>query len=135
MNLKLLPLLVFCVATLHAQVYQKQCVGSPGNTIGAYVNGVGQQCQTSAGAIYVCNNTAGCSVAADWAAQGGGSSSLAIPTTSITGGSANGILYQNASGGTLNQITPCANGVVSTNSSDVPGCSATLPSGAYDSRS
>jgi hypothetical protein len=40
------------------------CVGAPGNTTGAYR----QQCQTSAGAVYACNNSAGCAVASDWVA-------------------------------------------------------------------
>ena len=38
------------------------CVGAPGNTTGAYR----QQCQTSAGAVYDCNNSAACAVASDW---------------------------------------------------------------------
>jgi hypothetical protein len=38
------------------------CVGAPGNTTGAYR----QQCQTSAGAVYACNNSVGCAVASDW---------------------------------------------------------------------
>jgi hypothetical protein len=38
------------------------CVGTPGNTVGVYR----QQCQTTAGAIYACNNPANCTVAADW---------------------------------------------------------------------
>lgn len=41
------------------------CVGTPGNTVGAYR----QQCQASTGAIYACNNAAGCTVAADWVAS------------------------------------------------------------------
>jgi hypothetical protein len=44
----------------------KTCAGSPGNTSGAYH----QQCQTSAGAVYACNNTAGCALSTDWVAQG-----------------------------------------------------------------
>jgi len=43
------------------------CVGTPGNTTGTYR----QQCQATSGAIYACNNAAGCTVAADWIAQGG----------------------------------------------------------------
>jgi len=38
------------------------CVGAPGNTTGAYL----QQCQTTAGAVYACKNSAGCAVASDW---------------------------------------------------------------------
>jgi hypothetical protein len=38
------------------------CAGAPGNTTAAYR----QQCQTSAGAVYACNNSAGCAVASDW---------------------------------------------------------------------
>ncbi len=44
------------------------CIGSPGNTIAPYR----QICQTSAGALYACNNPASCTVAADWVASGGG---------------------------------------------------------------
>lgn len=38
------------------------CSGSPGNTVGTYR----QLCETSAGVLWACNNSAGCSVAADW---------------------------------------------------------------------
>lgn len=38
------------------------CVGTPGDTIGLYR----QQCQTTAGQIWVCNNPLGCALAADW---------------------------------------------------------------------
>ena len=70
------------------------CVGVPGNTAGSYR----QQCQTSTGAIYACNNSAGCTLAADWVAGGGapGPSGLAsgtlagIPSTCTPGVS----LYQ-----------------------------------------
>ena len=51
------------------------CVGTPGNTTGTYR----QQCQTSAGAIYACNNAAGCTIAADWVTSGG---SYTLPTAS-----------------------------------------------------
>jgi len=44
------------------------CIGTPGNTAGSYR----QQCQTTAGALYACNNAAGCTVAGDWVAVGGG---------------------------------------------------------------
>jgi hypothetical protein len=56
------------------------CVGTPGNTLGAYR----QQCQTTAGVLYVCNNAAGCTVAADWVAAGGtaGPGYSALPSTS-----------------------------------------------------
>lgn len=43
------------------------CAGTPGNTTGAYRS----QCQTTAGAVYACNNAAGCTVAADWVAVAG----------------------------------------------------------------
>lgn len=43
------------------------CVGTPGNTMASYR----QQCQTSAGSIWTCNNGTGCSVASDWAAGAG----------------------------------------------------------------
>ena len=38
------------------------CAATPGDTTGTYR----QQCQTAAGALHVCNNAAGCTVAADW---------------------------------------------------------------------
>ena len=38
------------------------CAGTPGNTTGGYR----QQCQTSGGTVYACNNASGCTVAADW---------------------------------------------------------------------
>ena len=42
------------------------CVGNPGNTTGAYK----QQCVGNPnGLLYVCNNAAGCTVAADWQLQ------------------------------------------------------------------
>ncbi len=44
------------------------CAATPGNTSGTYR----QQCQTAAGAVYACNNAAGCALAADWVAIGGG---------------------------------------------------------------
>ena len=42
------------------------CAGTPGNTTGAYR----QQCQDTNGALYACNNAAGCTVAGDWVAAG-----------------------------------------------------------------
>src|ERR1700722_15311560 len=57
------------------------CVGTPGNTTGAYR----QQCQTSTGVIYACNNTAGCGVAGDWVAGGGGSGTPAPYTLCASG--------------------------------------------------
>jgi hypothetical protein len=53
------------------------CSGTPGNTVGAYR----VLCQTSAGALYACNNSSGCTVAADWVAQGGGSGPTIDGTT------------------------------------------------------
>ena len=50
------------INTALAQIAPIACVGTPGNTTGAY----GQQCQTTLGARYSCNNAAGCTVAADW---------------------------------------------------------------------
>lgn len=38
------------------------CSGSPGNTVGGFMT----LCQTAAGAVYACNNAAGCTVAVDW---------------------------------------------------------------------
>jgi hypothetical protein len=65
------------------------CAGSPGNTIGKYR----QQCQTAAGAIWSCNNAAGCTVSADWVAAAGAGGGATIPATTdlIKGdGSGNG---------------------------------------------
>lgn len=75
------------------------CVGAPGNTIGAYR----QQCQTSAGAVYACNNAAGCTVAADWVAGGGGQGPAgtgyaATSTSSVAIGIASGVTYTTQSG-------------------------------------
>lgn len=43
------------------------CVGTPGNTGGPYRS----QCQATGGALYLCNNSAGCTVALDWIPVGG----------------------------------------------------------------
>lgn len=54
------------------------CVGNPGNTTGAYR----QQCQVAGtGAVYACNNSAGCTVAADWVSTGAAN---AVTTTSTS---------------------------------------------------
>lgn len=184
------------------------CVGAPGNTTGNYR----QQCQTTAGVIYACNNVAGCTVAGDWvvggggvgpvgpvgssasvnitastsgavtlthnfgtvthsvgpcidnvtggtvfgwyvtwplglnadtlnfptslpnattcyATSGGGSSTITLGTTPISGGSANGVLIQSASGSTVGQVTTGNNGVLVTSGGGVPSISTTLPTG------
>ena len=62
------------------------CVGTPGNTTGTYR----QVCQTSAGALYACNNAAGCTVAADWVAQGSGANASVCPLASSLGFLLNG---------------------------------------------
>lgn len=75
------------------------CVGTPGNTRGTYR----QQCQTTAGAIYACNNASGCTVAADWVASGSGAPSLNQLTDlslSIVGGSAGVLTVSVPTGGT-----------------------------------
>jgi hypothetical protein len=56
------------INTVLAQIATIACAGTPGNTTGAY----GQQCQTTAGATYACNNASGCTVVADWVAGGAG---------------------------------------------------------------
>jgi hypothetical protein len=45
----------------------KACVGSPGDTVGA----IRDLCATSAGALYVCKQAGGCTLAAHWQALGG----------------------------------------------------------------
>jgi hypothetical protein len=56
------------------------CVASPGNTTGSYR----QQCQTSGGALYVCNNSGGCTVAADWVAVGSGAGQYQVVPSLLT---------------------------------------------------
>jgi len=53
------------------------CVSAPGNTTGSYR----QACQTSAGALWACNNAAGCTVAADWVSAAG--SAFTFPGSGI----------------------------------------------------
>lgn len=53
------------------------CIGTPGATAGAYL----QQCQTTAGAIYACNNPANCTVAVDWVT---GSATVSKASTTVT---------------------------------------------------
>ena len=54
------------------------CAGAPGNTNGAYK----QQCQvTGTGAVWACNNTAGCTVSGDWVATGANVTVAASGTT------------------------------------------------------
>jgi len=90
------------------------CIGTPGNTAGKYR----QQCQTSAGVIYACNNGSGCAVAADWVLIGTGaqgptgpgytatsSTSLAIATGSTTFATQTGLAYIP---GTLQFVTICS---------------------------
>lgn len=82
------------------------CVGSPGNTIGANR----QQCQvTGTGAVYACNNTAGCTVAGDWVSVTG-SGSFTYPGSGIvqSTGSAWGsslALIPESLGGTGSNVT------------------------------
>ena len=53
------------------------CVGNPGNTTGVYR----QQCQTGATPplVYICGNSSGCTVAADWYLVGGSGSPYTSP--------------------------------------------------------
>jgi hypothetical protein len=64
----------------------KACVGSPGDTVGA----IRDLCATSAGALYVCKQAGGCTLAAHWQAQGG---------ASTPGGSSGQVQYNDGSGG------------------------------------
>lgn len=54
------------------------CTGNPGNTLGFYT----QQCQTSAGSIFACNNVDSCHLAADW--KGGASSGSSVSLAGVT---------------------------------------------------
>jgi len=75
------------INTVLGQVAAIACAGTPGNTMGAY----GQECQTSTGARYACNNAAGCTVAADWVAMGSTATDYALifdgATTTLADGS------------------------------------------------
>lgn len=62
------------------------CVGTPGNTTGTYR----QQCQTGAGALFACNNAAGCTVAADWVGATAGAIIPAVTTLIKGAGDGNG---------------------------------------------
>lgn len=57
------------------------CIGTPGNTTAAYR----QQCQTTGGAVYACNNAAGCTLAADWSAIGGSGGTCSALGGDVTG--------------------------------------------------
>jgi hypothetical protein len=81
------------INTALAQIAPIACVGTPGNTTGAY----GQQCQTTLGARYSCNNAAGCTVAADWVFSG----SMSWPSGA-------GIAVYNGSGGWGTSLSPSA---------------------------
>jgi len=81
------------INTALAQIAPIACVGTPGNTTGAY----GQQCQTTLGARYSCNNVAGCTVAADWVFSG----SMSWPSGA-------GIAVYNGSGGWGTSLSPSA---------------------------
>ena len=96
------------------------CVGTPGNTTGSYR----QQCQTGAGAVYACNNAAGCTVAGDWVAVAGSGSFTALSgdATSTATGGATSVVKVN--GGAI----PASKTIVGTNSSNqiVDASAATL---------
>jgi hypothetical protein len=79
------------VNTALAQIAAIACVGTPGNTTGAY----GQQCQTALGARYSCNNAAGCTAAEDWVFSG----SMSWPSGA-------GIAVYNGSGAWGTSISP-----------------------------
>ena len=80
------------------------CAGAPGNTTGYY----GQMCKTTPGAIYVCNNAANCTAAADWVTAGGNITYPAAGVVNSTGSAwgssyavgtvANNLVQLNASG-------------------------------------
>lgn len=57
------------------------CVGTPGNTLGSYR----QQCQTTGGAIWACNNAAGCTTSADWVAVASGGATIPATTNVLKG--------------------------------------------------
>ena len=79
---KLLGLALFCAGSGLAQ-NNIACAGTPGNTTGTHY----QFCVSSTRAVFVCTNSSGCTVAADWAPV----TNLASPvftgsiTTPITG--------------------------------------------------
>ena len=56
------------INTAFGQLAPIPCSAAPGNTAGVY----GQQCQTTLGARYSCNNSAGCAVAGDWVSGASG---------------------------------------------------------------
>jgi riboflavin synthase alpha subunit len=60
------------------------CVGAPGNT----TDGYRQQCQTSGGALWACNNAAGCTVAADWVSAAGSAFTFPGAGVSVSTGAA-----------------------------------------------
>ena len=104
------------------------CAATPGDTTGAYR----QQCQTTAGALYVCNNAAGCTVAGDWV-------SVASPLSlgNAIGGSptANAILYSDGSGTLQNApgITRTGPAQLTLGTATNPGNEFTLGTTATDS--
>lgn len=88
---KVLAFLLFSAVAASAQVINPgggpgggsaaiACIGTPGNTTGSYR----QQCQTTGGAIYACNNAAGCTVAADWVSVTGSGSFVYPAGTGFT---------------------------------------------------
>jgi hypothetical protein len=60
------------------------CVGAPGNT----TDGYRQQCQTSGGALWACNNAAGCTLAADWVSAAGSGFTFPGAGVSVSTGTA-----------------------------------------------
>ena len=98
------------------------CVGTPGNTTGAYR----QQCQDTNGLVYACNNTGGCTLSGQWVKQQGSGSFTALSgdaTSTATGGATtvvkiNGTSFAGTSGhivsfGAAN--IPADSGVVAAN--------------------
>ena len=63
------------------------CAGDPGNTVGAYRS----LCVTSAGAVYACKTSGGCTLAAHWQAQAG--------ATAAPAGSSGQVQWNNGAGG------------------------------------
>jgi hypothetical protein len=90
------------INTALGEIATVACVGAPGNTSGYY----GQMCKTPPGAIYICNNSANCAVAADWVTAGGtypgagvvNSTGTAWGTSYAVGTAANNLVQLNASG-------------------------------------
>ena len=96
------------------------CLAAPGNTVAPYRT----QCQVAGtGAIWACNQVAGCTLAAHWAAVAGSGSGLAVIASSVT------YYVCTQANGTTCGSTDTTNGwhsnaTVSTTISDTNNCTA-----------